>query len=83
MTQPIPGIPEAWQGILRRDNCIPAFTPAVEFMLDVTLISHGIHCWPTEGGEIQIATDELRPLLEAAYDPTMPNWTAMVEIDYA
>lgn len=24
---------------------------------------------------------ELRPALEAAYDPTMPDWPAMVEID--
>ena len=52
-------------------------------MLDATLISNGIHRWPTEGGEIQIATAELRPALEAAYDPTMPNWPAMVEIDDA
>jgi hypothetical protein len=28
-----------------------------------------------------VAADVLRPALEAAYDPTMPNWTAMVEID--
>ena len=52
--------------------------PTVEFMLDVTLSSHGNHRWLTGGGEIQIATDELRPLLKAAYDPTMPNWPAMV-----
>ena len=55
--------------------------PTVEFMLDATLISNGIHRWPTEGGEIQIATAELRQALEAAYDPTMYNWPAMVEID--
>lgn len=24
--------------------------------------------------------DELRPALEAAYDPNMPDWPAMVEI---
>ena len=57
--------------------------PTVEFILDATLISHGNHRWPTEGGEITIATDELRPALEAAYDPAMPNWSAMVEIDHA
>ena len=81
MTQPTPGIPEAWQGILRRDNCIPAFTPTVEFMLDATLISYGNHRWPAEGGAVEITTAELRPALEAAYDLTMPNWPAMVEID--
>ena len=57
--------------------------PTVEFMLDATLNSNGIHRWPTEGGEIQIATAELRPALEAAYDPTMTNWPAMVEIEDA
>jgi hypothetical protein len=45
--------------------------PTVEFILEVTLISDGIHRWPTKGGEIQIATAELRQALEAAYDPTM------------
>ena len=57
--------------------------PTVEFMLGATLVSHGNHRWPTEGGEIQIATAELRPALEVAYDPTMPNWPAMVEFDDA
>ena len=83
MAQPIPGTPEAWQSILKRDNCIPAFTPTVESMLDATLISNGIHRWPTEGGEIQIATADLRQALKAAYDPTMYNWPAMVEIEDA
>jgi hypothetical protein len=55
--------------------------PTVEFVLDATLISNGIHRWPTEGGAIEITADELRQALENAYDPTMPNWTAMVEID--
>ena len=83
MTQSITGIPKAWQGILRRDNCIPAFTPSVEYMLDATLISNGIHRWPTEGGAIQIATADLRQALEAAYDPLMCGWPAMVVIDDA
>jgi hypothetical protein len=83
MTQPIPGIPKAWQGILRRDNCIPVFTPTVKSMLDATLISNGIHRWPTEGGAVEITAAELRTALEAAYDPTMYNWPAMVEIDDA
>jgi hypothetical protein len=55
----------------------------VEYMLGATLISNGIHRWPVEGGTVEIATAELRPALEAAYDETMPNWPAMVEIDDA
>jgi hypothetical protein len=52
-------------------------------MLDATLISNGIHRWPTEGGAVEITAAELRTALEAAYDPTMYNWPAMVEIDDA
>lgn len=55
--------------------------PTVESMLDATLISHDIHRWPTEGGAVQITTAELRQALEAAYDPDMPNWPAMVEVE--
>ena len=55
--------------------------PTVELMLSASRIGNGSHRWPTEGGDITIATAELRPALEAAYDSTMPNWPAMVEID--
>ena len=54
--------------------------PTVAHMLDATRISHRVHRWPTEGGSIEVAADVLRPALEAAYDPTMVNWPAMVEI---
>ena len=37
--------------------------------------------WRTEGGEIVVDAIELEYALERAYDPTMPNWPAMVEID--
>jgi hypothetical protein len=57
--------------------------PTVESMLDATRISHRVHRWTTEGGLIDVAADVLRPALEAAYDSTMPNWPAMVEIDDA
>ena len=57
--------------------------PTVEYMLDATLISNGLHRWPAKGGEITVAGDELRQALEDAYDPLMPNWPAMVEIDDA
>jgi hypothetical protein len=39
--------------------------------------------WIINGGEIIVASDKLRQALEDAYDPTMPNWPAMVEIDNA
>jgi hypothetical protein len=52
-------------------------------MLDATRISHRVHRWPTEGGSIDVAADVLRPALKAAYDRTMPNWPAMVEIEDA
>ena len=55
--------------------------PTVEYMLGATLISNGIYRWPTEGDTIEITTAELRPALEDAYDPTMPNWPSMVKID--
>jgi hypothetical protein len=37
--------------------------------------------WRSGPGILQVQEDELRPALEAAYDPTMPDWPAMVEID--
>ena len=37
--------------------------------------------WRTEGGEIEIAEMHLRSILEAAYDPSMPNWPSLVTID--
>ena len=54
--------------------------PTVAYMLDATMISHRVHRWPTEGGSIEVGVDVLRPALEAAYDPTMANWPAMVEV---
>ncbi|MBU6250944.1 MAG: hypothetical protein KGO47_07260 [Cyanobacteria bacterium REEB417] len=37
--------------------------------------------WRADGGEITVPASELRTALEAAYDPTMPDWPAMVEIE--
>jgi hypothetical protein len=36
--------------------------------------------WPVEGGAIGMSADELRPYLEAAYDPTFPDWPQFVEL---
>jgi hypothetical protein len=37
--------------------------------------------WGVNGGEIMVPASELRTALEAAYDPTMPDWPGMVEIE--
>jgi len=37
--------------------------------------------WSVNGGEIMVPADELRTALEEAYDPTMPDWPGMVEIE--
>jgi hypothetical protein len=50
-----------------------AFEPGQEKLL----------AWGVNGGEIMMPVSELRTALEKAYDPTMPNWPAMVEIDDA
>ena len=55
--------------------------PTVEYLLDATLVSNGIHRWPVEGGAIDITTDELRTALEDAYCPTMAAWPSLVTID--
>jgi hypothetical protein len=37
--------------------------------------------WGVEGGEIALPASELRIALEAAYDPTMPDWPGMAVVD--
>ena len=39
--------------------------------------------WLSGPDILQVQEGELRQALEAAYDPEMPNWPAMVEIDDA
>lgn len=55
--------------------------PTPDFLLDVTAIGNGYHDWAVEGGVIRVTTDELRPFLEQAYDPNMPNWVALIDWD--
>jgi hypothetical protein len=57
--------------------------PTVDEILSRTQMSPGLNWWSVNGGAIRIGRDELRQALEDAYDPTMPNWPAMVEIDDA
>jgi hypothetical protein len=41
------------------------------------------HEWGADGGVIRVTRAELRQALEDAYDPTMPDWPAMVEVQDA
>jgi hypothetical protein len=54
--------------------------PTVNFLMNLTRVGHGVHHWPTVGGSIEVSADVLRQALDAAFDPTMANWPAMVEI---
>ena len=57
--------------------------PTVDDVLARTHQYWDLHEWGTDGGVIRVTRAELRPALEAAYDPTMPDWPAMVEIEDA
>ena len=50
-------------------------------LLESTAIGCGLHQWGVDGGSIQVAADELRPALEQAYDPSMPNWPSLITWD--
>ena len=64
-------------------NNLPAKKPAptVGQVLMHTAIGNGLHRWAVEGGSIRLSYEQLRPLLEEAYDPGMPNWVALVNVD--
>jgi hypothetical protein len=55
--------------------------PTVEQVLAFTTIGYSMHSWACEGGSIEISSEDLRPLLEAAYDSTCPNWMAFVDTE--
>lgn len=62
----------------------PEPIPTIDDVLASTNRGDGFHEWNTDDDKaIHVTRDELRPALEAAYDPTMPSWPAMVEIDDA
>ena len=56
-----------------------AITP--DELLASTAIGCGLHQWGVDGGSIQVAADELRPVLQEAYDPSMPNWPSLISWD--
>ncbi|MFN7834822.1 MAG: hypothetical protein ACK5NY_03390 [Burkholderiaceae bacterium] len=53
----------------------------VDDVLAQTAIGCGMHQWAVIGGSITLTTDQLRPLLEEAYDPANPDWEAMVDAE--
>jgi hypothetical protein len=57
--------------------------PTVDEILTRTHLGGHFHEWGADGGAIRVTRDELRLALEDAYDPTMPDWPSMVEIDDA
>ena len=54
--------------------------PTVDDVLALSHVGGHWHEWYVDGGTIRLTHAELRPALEAAYDPSMPDWLAMVEI---
>lgn len=52
----------------------------VDQMLDSTAIGNGLHQWHADAAVTTWTTEQLRPALEEAYDPDMPNWPALVEL---
>lgn len=59
----------------------PEVAPTVEEVLAKNLLRPGAYTWGTHGGCLTLTEAELRPALEAAYDPTMPNWPSTVELE--
>jgi len=57
--------------------------PTVDEILARTQIAPDLHQWFANGGAIRIHRTYLFKALEDAYDPTMPNWPAMVDIEDA
>jgi hypothetical protein len=55
--------------------------PTVADLMAQTAISNGIHRWAVEGGLIEVAADELLPILDQAYDANMPDWASLVSYD--
>lgn len=53
-------------------------TPTPADLMRRTAIGNGLHRWALEGGSVEIDSDELWPLLQEAYDPSMPDWPALI-----
>jgi len=55
--------------------------PTITDVLIQTSTADCRHSWRVQGGSVTLTRAELLPALEAAYDPSMPDWPAMVEVD--
>ena len=56
-------------------------TTTPDELLASTAIDHDLHQWGVNGGTIDVHVDELRPVLEQAYDPSMPDWPSLISWD--
>jgi len=63
-----------------RENFGPEVPTVEKVLSDCPDRGNGKRGWRTEGGEIAVDAIELEHALEQAYDPSMPDWPAMVEI---
>lgn len=63
---------------------MPSQAPTVDDILHQTLsgvlwgCSETLHQWRTDSGVIEVSASKLRPTLEAAYDPNMPDWVSLI-----
>lgn len=55
--------------------------PTVADLLERSAIGNGLHYWAIEGGSIAVQSNELRSVLEAAYDSSNPDWVATIAFD--
>lgn len=58
-----------------------ATVPTVGDALSNTSVGNGYHDWPVEGGTIRLSEAGLKPALEAAYDPSAPDWQTLVSLE--
>ena len=59
----------------------PNPVPTIEEVLDSAAGPCGTYHWDVEGGRITVTREQLEEALEAAYDPTMPAWPSLVQLD--
>jgi hypothetical protein len=55
--------------------------PTVDQVLADVKIGPNLYAWATDGALIEADGETMRAALEDAYDPGMPNWAAMVQMD--
>ena len=53
----------------------------VDQVLSYNKVGPDRYVWPADGVLIEADTQTMRAALEDAYDPNMPDWTSMVQMD--